>query len=229
MSPRIHRLDDSLLHVYERPFLNFPLLSHHSHPYYAIVNAYTKFSNMTQEDIHRMTQEHRELRTLVIVIHSLWEELGTSSLSEEDDEDDLFGTGDAGQHNDSDSGREVTCHDEKGMEDPNWQDGRILMDQLDYADNILSTTAVIRPRYHTFTSTNSTHSIATSPLIPPSLEWDSIVQPDDSASVASIASTGLRSDYEEEGGNCQKDKMPLYHHNVDYWRKNVLQDVPMVS
>jgi hypothetical protein len=70
--------------------------------------------------------------------------------------------------------------------------------------------------------------IATSPLFPPSLELDSIVQPDDSASVASIASMELRSDYEEEGGECQKDDTPLYHHNVDYWRKNVLQDVGRV-
>lgn len=226
MSPRIHRLDDSVLHVYERPFLNFPLLNHHSHPYYAIVNAYTKFSNMNQHDIRRMTQEHRELRALVIVIHSLWEELGRSSLSGEDEYgDDLFGAGDAGQHSNGDSGGEVTCHDEKGAEDPNLQDSRILMDQLDYADKVLPTMLVVRPRYHTFSSTNSTHLIATSPLIPPSLESDSIVQPDDSASVASIASTGLRSDYEEEGGECQKDDMPLYHHNVDYWRKNVLQDV----
>jgi hypothetical protein len=178
---------------------------------------------MNQPDIRRMTQEHRELRALVIVIHSLWEELGRSSLSGENEHgDDLFGAGDAGQHSNGDSGGEVTCHDEKGAEDPNWQDSRILMDQLDYADKVLPTTLVVR---HTFSSTNSTHSIATSPLIPPSLKSDSIVQPDDSASVASIASTGLRSDYEEEGGERQKDNMPLYHHNVDYWRKNVLQDV----
>jgi hypothetical protein len=185
MSPRIHCLDDSVLHVYERPFLNFPLLSHHLHPYYAIINAYTKFSNMNQQDIRCMTQEHWELRALIIVIHSLWEELGSSLLSGEDEhKDDLFGADDAGQHSDGDSRGEVICHDEKGTEDPNWQDSRILMDQLDYADKFL-TMLVVRPRYHTFSSTNSTHLIATSPPIPPSLESDSIVQPDDSASVAS--------------------------------------------
>jgi hypothetical protein len=143
MSPRIHRLADGALHVYEQPFLNFPLLSHHSHPYYAIVNAYRKFSNMNQEDIRHMTYERQELRTLIIVINSLWEELRRGSLSGEDERrDDLFGAGEAGQHSEGDSGGEVIRHDEKGMEDPNLQDGPILMDQLDYVDGILPTTLV---------------------------------------------------------------------------------------
>jgi hypothetical protein len=173
-----------------------------------------------------MTYKCQELWTLVIVIHSLWEELGRSSLSEEDEHrDDLFGAGDAGQHGEGDSGGEVIHHDQKGMEDPNSQDGPVLADQLDYVDGILPTTIVAQPRYHTFSSTNSTHLIGTSPLFPPSLKSDCIVQPDNSASVASIASMELRSDCKEEGGECQKDDTPLYHHNIDYWRKNVLQDV----
>jgi hypothetical protein len=91
--------------------------------------------------------------------------------------------------------------------------------------------------HSTFSATDTTNSKPASPLNPPSLEWDSSVQPDHSASVISGASTGLRSGYENEEDEIRKDDTPMYRHNVDYWRKNILWDMdelpflgePMVS
>jgi hypothetical protein len=100
---------------------------------------------------------------------------------------------------------------EKGAED---------IGRIDYSDGIARTAAIV---HYTFSPSNTTNSIPASPLIPPSLESDSFVQPDDSASVTSSASTGLRSGYEGEGDEFRKDDAPVYQPNVDYWRKNVLQ------
>jgi hypothetical protein len=69
MSPHIHCLEDNHLHVHKTPFYNFLLLSHYSHLYSTIVNAYRKFTKMSQEQIRHMPEEHRELRTWVNAIH----------------------------------------------------------------------------------------------------------------------------------------------------------------
>jgi len=221
MSPRIHRLEDNHLDVYERPFHNFPLLSHHSHPYYAIVNAHSKFSKMSKEHIMRMPEEHRELKARVAVIHVLWDLLGGSSggppvreeVEEGDKDDDIFGRGEAHQQRGHQLRWKSADHEEKRGED---------IDQIDHC-NIGQTAAIVHST--TFSATNSTNSKPSSPLIPPSLESDTFVQPDDSASVVSRASTGLRSGYENDDDEFRKDDTPMYRHNVDYWRKNILQNM----
>jgi hypothetical protein len=223
MSSRIHRLEDNHLHVYKRPFHNFPLLSHHSHPYYVIVNAHSKFSKMSEELVKRMPEEHRELKAQVTFIHVLWELLGSTpggppvrkEVEERDMDDDIFGRGDAHQQSDHQSRRKSAGHEEKRGED---------IDQIDH-HNIGQTAAIVHST--TFSATNSTNSKPSSRLIPPSLESDSFVQPDDSASVVSRASTGLRSGYEndDDDDEFRKDDTPMYRHNVDYWRKNILQDM----
>ena len=163
-----------------------------------------------------MPEENWELMAQVIVIHSLWEVLGRSSSSgatmkEEDGHEhehggNIFGIGDACQP----TWKSADCG-EKGVED---------IGQIDYSDGIAQTAAIV---HYTFSPSKTTNSIPASPLIPPLLELDSFVQPDDSASVTSSASTGLRSGYECEGDEFQKDDTPVYQPNVDYWRKNILQ------
>lgn len=176
---------------------------------------------MSEEQVACMPEEHRELMARVIVIHSLWEVLGRSSSSgatvkEEDGHEhehggDIFGMGDAYERSGCQPRWKSADCGEKGAED---------IGRIDYSDGIARTAAIV---HYTFSPSNTTNSIPASPLIPPSLESDSFVQPDDSASVTSSASTGLRSGYEGEGDEFRKDDAPVYQPNVDYWRKNVLQ------
>jgi hypothetical protein len=219
MRPRIHRIEGNQERVYERPFHDFPLLTHHSHPYYVIVNAHSKFEQMSDEQIMDMPEEHRMLRTRVAIIDFLWTQLAPKPKKvvdrkgdEDEDEGDAFGVGVAYQHSGHQPRWKSAGREEKGAED---------IDRIDRG-NIGRTAAI---SHSTFSATDTTNSIAASPLNPPSLEWDSSVQPDDSASVISGASTGLRSGYKNEEEETRKDDTPMYRYNVDYWRKNILRDM----
>jgi hypothetical protein len=124
MGPRIHRIEGNHEHVYERPFHNFPLLSHHSHPYYVIVNAHSKFVEMSNEQVMLMPEEHRKLKTQVGIIDFLWNQLGLLSREvikgkgdEDEDKGDTFGKGVAYQHGGHQPMWKSAGREEKGAED----------------------------------------------------------------------------------------------------------------
>jgi hypothetical protein len=241
MSPRIHRIEDNQYRVYHRPFHDFPSLSHHSHPYYAILNAYTKFSTMEPSETESMPMEHRRLKTQVMVIHSFWEilasQLPMGRAIEEENEDGHDGmvTGGSVQFGGDHTGSAYVSSEGKGggtewhgnLGGTSFYGGHNMATSrvTDYSENIPRTAVLIRPENHTLSSTNTTNSVPTSPLIPPSLESDDLVEPDDSASVVSRASTGFRSGYEDECAKRKRNDIPVYYPNVNYWRKNVPQDV----
>jgi hypothetical protein len=173
-----------------------------------------------------MPEEHRELRARVIVIRSLWATLGGSSLDSAMMNKDGDDTGSAANSH----GRSGGC---AGRERINYGDERVEAfdehrDCVGASARPPRTEVIIQPGQHTFSITDTTsNSTPISRMIPPSLEPHSFVEPDDSASVTSSASTGLRSAYEhderEEYKMDDRDA-PVYHHNVDYWRKNVVHD-----
>jgi hypothetical protein len=73
MAPKVVRCEpDGRWVVYHAPFADFPHLVHHSHPYYAILNAYLKFSTTEEKDMEEMLPEHKLLRDVVEKIHGLW-------------------------------------------------------------------------------------------------------------------------------------------------------------
>lgn len=70
MAPKIIRTEhDGTWAPYNSPFDSFPILQHHSHPYFAILNAYLKFKTATDLE---MLPQHEILRNMVEAIHALW-------------------------------------------------------------------------------------------------------------------------------------------------------------
>ncbi|KZP34080.1 hypothetical protein FIBSPDRAFT_943141 [Athelia psychrophila] len=235
MAPRIMRTErDNTWSMHHAPFGLFPLLQHNSHPYYAILNAHLKFQAIEDES---MLPEHKALRNLVKLIYSLWCALAPQTVAPEtifegskdngqgvsgDNEDPDYGHGRDGGERDSTKRRgrdEVRAYTEHhGMDGGGRQD--FLMD----------------------VNTNSTRSRGVThgrdlPPITPCLVQEPLtsstslsrlpdlgepIKPSDSASVvASEASTGLRSDDEEEAQD-RHHLHPSYHWNVDAWRKGVV-------
>lgn len=70
MAPRILRTErDDSFSVYHAPFDLLPILQHHSHPYYVILNAYLKLQAAGDKDV---LPAHKPLLTLANIIHNLW-------------------------------------------------------------------------------------------------------------------------------------------------------------
>ncbi|KZP03514.1 hypothetical protein FIBSPDRAFT_1050987 [Athelia psychrophila] len=235
MAPRIMRTEpDDSWNTYHTPFKLFPLLQHHSHPYYTILNAYLKFQDVEDQDI---LAEHRALRDQVNLIHAMWctldpRTVAPQTISEDGGDDGQGfggdnnggtgdGGGDGGGINGEGSGQdEARAHSgQHGLEGGGRED--VLMDvaasltrpcRVAHDSDLPPTTAGLVRK-----STSST-SLSGLP------ELDDSINPGDSASVASEPSTGLRSDDEGEAQDRhdEHDVHPAHRWNVDAWRKGVL-------
>ena len=123
MAPRVARCEpDGRLVAYHVPFADFPHLVHHSHPYYAILNAYLKFSTTDEKDMEEMLPEHKLLRDVVEKIHGLWLALHKKRMhpiSEGRVDDDEFAGGgyDAGERHGGDGNDENLKDDNEGSND----------------------------------------------------------------------------------------------------------------
>jgi hypothetical protein len=239
MAPKVVRCEpDGRWVVYHAPFADFPLLVHHSHPYYAILNAYLKFSTTEEKDMEEMLPDHKLLRDVVEKIHGLWLALHKKRMypiSEgRADDDEFSGSGyDAGGKHGGDRNNEHVKDVKENSNDrtDGRQDGFGSIPMISNTLAVPSSIAAPSAPYpesvsHTnfsplFSAAEQIVKSSTSPSGPPELDADDPLSPSDSASVAS---TGLRSGIGGEGEDDKYQNSPLYRYNIHVWRKHVRQD-----
>jgi hypothetical protein len=237
---------------YHTPFADFPPLVHHSHPYYAILNAYLKFYMTEEKDMEDMLPEHKLLRDVIEKIHGLWIALHRKRMHPIPegwvDDDEFAGSGrDAGERRGGDGDDEHPEDDEEDGDDETGgrQDG---FGSVPMVSNTLAVQSSIsmpavagpptpypEPVSHThfsplFSTAKQIVTCSSSPSEQPELDADDPLNPSDSASIASTASTSLRSNIDDEEGEDDKQRnAPLYCYNVHVWRKLVSQDMKLLS
>jgi hypothetical protein len=115
MAETIHRCGQGEDHVYHAPFASFPVLTHHSHPYYSILNAYLKF---TSQPFTEMLPEHAILREKVMGIQRTWERMHHRSSVGPIKEADNWGSGsgDVDREGSSSSGHSKAGEEDEAMD-----------------------------------------------------------------------------------------------------------------
>ncbi|KIM91663.1 hypothetical protein PILCRDRAFT_794 [Piloderma croceum F 1598] len=218
MAPKVVRCEpDGRWVVYHTPFTDFPYLVHHSHPYYAILNAYLKFSATEEKDMEEKLPEHKLLRDVVEKIQGLWlalhkKRMHPISEGRADDNEFSGSSYDAGGRHGGDSNDE---HDGFGSIPMVSNTFPVLLSigtpavtaapSAPYPESVSDT--YFSPL---FSAAEQIVKSSTPPSGPPELDADDPLSPSDSASVAS---TGLRSDIGgEEGEDDTHQNSPLYRY-----------------